>query len=99
MKANKFYILLISMLLSTQLFAGPNTFKERSESWLQQSENGGAGTGTDRPGIGGDDKSPDSPGIQELPVGDALVPILLFALAYGACRQIRTGSKAFRRPA
>jgi hypothetical protein len=84
MKAKKFYILLITMLLSTQLFAVRTTFKERTEKWLTTAENG-------RPGIDGDDEQTPPPGAPSAPIGDALVPILLLTLAYGIINKKRQG--------
>ncbi|MDR0683204.1 MAG: hypothetical protein LBG15_15390 [Dysgonamonadaceae bacterium] len=92
MKTTKFYILLISILLSTQMFATHTTFKERSDNWLKQNENN-----EKRPGID-DDTPPEAPEAPyDDPIGDALVPLLSFALIYGVYRCARKESFLWRR--
>jgi hypothetical protein len=81
MKAKIIAILLINILLSVQLFAARTSFKERTENWLKQSESVAERPGITEPG------SPDTPGApRNLPVGDALLPLLLLSLVYGISR-------------
>lgn len=79
MKTKKIYILLLSILLTTQVYAERNTFKERADNWLQQSE-----SAQGKPGIGGGTPTADDPEIFNGPVGSVPGILMVLVFAYGA---------------
>jgi hypothetical protein len=89
MKKNLIYILLIGSLISSnRIFAGKTSFKERTEQWLQHSENNLRGDGNDENNgdgwIPGGGTSPDDPTIErDGPVGDFLPLLVGFSIIYG----------------
>jgi hypothetical protein len=84
MKTRFIYILLAGLLLSNSWATAQKTsFKERSEQWLQQSNNSSDESGGDGWINPGDTEEPENPTMQRAPVGDFLPLLVGLGLIYG----------------